>query len=161
MNSNKAILANPIHLLAFGFGAGLSPKAPGTVGTAVAVLIYLALPSMSPIIYAGLVLLSFIFGIWLCGKTAEDLGVHDHGGIVWDEFVGMWIALGLFPDNIYGVLMAFTLFRLFDVLKPWPISWLDEYLPGGLGIMVDDVVAGFMALLCLLAIDRWLMPIIV
>ena len=77
------------------------------------------------------------------------------------EFVGMWIALGLFPDNIYGVLMAFTLFRLFDVLKPWPISWLDEYLPGGLGIMVDDVVAGFMALLCLLAIDRWLMPIIV
>ena len=73
----------------------------------------------------------------------------------------LWIALALIPDNIYGILMAFTLFRLFDVLKPWPISWLDEYLPGGLGIMVDDVVAGFMALLCLFAIDRWLMPVIV
>ncbi|MFB0988613.1 MAG: phosphatidylglycerophosphatase A, partial [Gammaproteobacteria bacterium] len=88
MNSNRAILANPIHLLAFGFGAGLSPKAPGTMGTVVAVLIYLVLPSMPPIIYAGLVLLSFVFGIWICAKTAEDLGVHDHGGIVWDEFVG-------------------------------------------------------------------------
>ena len=133
MNSNKAILANPIHLLAFGFGAGLSPKAPGTVGTAVAVLIYLALPSMSPIIYAGLILVSFIFGIWLCGKTAEDLGVHDHGGIVWDEFVGYWITMFMAPSGLFWVLLGFGLFRLLDIFKPWPIKWADKELAGGWG----------------------------
>ena len=152
MNSNKAILANPIHLLAFGFGAGLSPKAPGTVGTAVAVLIYLALPSMSPIIYAGLVLLSFIFGIWLCGKTAEDLGVHDHGGIVWDEFVGYWITMFMAPSGLFWVLLGFGLFRLLDIFKPWPIKWADKELAGGLGIMLDDVLAGIMAALCMKAL---------
>ena len=152
MNSNKAILANPIHLLAFGFGAGLSPKAPGTVGTAVAVLIYLALPSMSPIIYAGLVLLSFIFGIWLCGKTAEDLGVPDHGGIVWDEFVGYWITMFMAPSGLFWVLLGFGLFRLLDIFKPWPIKWADKELAGGLGIMLDDVLAGIMAALCIQAL---------
>ena len=152
MNSNKAILANPIHLLAFGFGAGLSPKAPGTVGTAVAVLIYLALPSMSPIIYAGLVLLSFIFGIWLCGKTAEDLGVHDHGGIVWDEFVGYWITMFMAPSGLFWVLLGFGLFRLLDIFKPWSIKWADKELAGGLGIMLDDVLAGIMAALCIQAL---------
>ena len=152
MNSNKAILANPIHLLAFGFGAGLSPKAPGTVSTAVAVLIYLALPSMSPIIYAGLVLLSFIFGIWLCGKTAEDLGVHDHGGIVWDEFVGYWITMFMAPSGLFWVLLGFGLFRLLDIFKPWPIKWADKELAGGLGIMLDDVLAGIMAALCIQAL---------
>ncbi len=142
MNSNIAILANPIHLLAFGFGAGLSPKAPGTVGTAVAVLIYLALPSMSPIIYAGLILVSFIFGIWLCGKTAEDLGVHDHGGIVWDEFVGLWVAMAALPVSWASIILGFGLFRLFDIFKPWPISWMDKNISGGLGIMLDDIAAG-------------------
>ncbi|MEZ7829928.1 MAG: phosphatidylglycerophosphatase A [Gammaproteobacteria bacterium] len=152
MNSNIAILANPIHLLAFGFGAGLSPKAPGTVGTAVAVLIYLALPSMSPIIYAGLILVSFIFGIWLCGKTAEDLGVHDHGGIVWDEFVGYWITMFMAPSGLFWVLLGFGLFRLLDIFKPWPIKWADKELAGGLGIMLDDVLAGIMAALCMQAV---------
>ena len=152
MNSNIAILANPIHLLAFGFGAGLSPKAPGTVGTAVAVLIYLALPSMSPIIYAGLILVSFIFGIWLCGKTAEDLGVHDHGGIVWDEFVGYWITMFMAPSGLFWVLLGFGLFRLLDIFKPWPIKWADKELAGGLGIMLDDVLAGIMAALGIQAV---------
>jgi len=152
MNSNKAILANPIHLLAFGFGAGLSPKAPGTVGTAVAVLIYLALPSMPPIIYAGLLLLSFVFGIWLCGKTAEDLGVHDHGGIVWDEFVGYWITMFMAPSGLFWVLLGFVLFRLLDIFKPWPIKWADKELAGGLGIMLDDGLAGIMAALCMQAL---------
>jgi phosphatidylglycerophosphatase A len=152
MNSNKAILANPIHLLAFGFGAGLSPKAPGTVGTAVAVLIYLALPSMPPIIYAGLLLLSFVFGIWLCSKTAEDLGVHDHGGIVWDEFVGYWITMFMAPSGLFWVLLGFVLFRLLDIFKPWPIKWADKELAGGLGIMLDDGLAGIMAALCMQAL---------
>lgn len=152
MNSNKAILANPIHLLAFGFGAGLSPKAPGTVGTVVAVLIYLVLPSMQPVIYAGLILLSFVFGIWICGKTSEDLGVHDHGGIVWDEFVGYWITMFMAPSVLFWVLLGFILFRLLDIFKPWPIKWADKELAGGLGIMLDDVLAGIMAALCMQAL---------
>ena len=152
MNSNKAILANPIHLLAFGFGAGLSPKAPGTVGTVVAVLIYLVLPSMQPVIYAGLILLSFVFGIWICGKTSEDLGVHDHGGIVWDEFVGYWVTMFMAPSGLFWVLLGFVLFRLLDIFKPWPIKWSDKELAGGLGIMLDDVLAGIMAALCMQAL---------
>ena len=152
MHSNKAILANPIHLVAFGFGAGLSPKAPGSVGTIVAVLIYLVLPSMPPIIYAGLVLLSFFFGIWICGKTAEDLGVHDHGGIVWDEFVGYWITMFMAPSGLFWVLLGFVFFRLLDIFKPWPIKWADKELAGGLGIMLDDVLAGIMAALCIQAL---------
>jgi phosphatidylglycerophosphatase A len=152
MNSNKAILANPIHLLAFGFGAGLFPKAPGTVGTAVAVLIYLVLPSMQPVIYAGLILLSFVFGIWICGKTSEDLGVHDHGGIVWDEFVGYWVTMFMAPSGLFWVLLGFVLFRLLDIFKPWPIKWADKELAGGLGIMLDDVLAGIMAALCMQAL---------
>ena len=152
MNSNIAILANPIHLLAFGFGAGLSPKAPGTMGTVVAVFIYLVLPNMPPIIYAGLILLSFVFGIWICGKTAEDLGVHDHGGIVWDEFVGYWITMFMAPSGLFWVLLGFVLFRLLDIFKPWPIKWADKELAGGLGIMLDDVLAGIMAALCMQAL---------
>ena len=152
MKSNKAILANPIHLLAFGFGAGLSPKAPGTMGTVVAVLIYLVLPSMPPTIYVGLILLSFVFGIWICGKTAEDLSVHDHGGIVWDEFVGYWITMFMAPSGLFWVLLGFVLFRLLDIFKPWPIKWADKELAGGLGIMLDDVLAGIMAALCMKAL---------
>lgn len=154
-------LKNPVHLLAFGFGSGAAARAPGTWGSLAAIPLWYGIAWLPGAVYWAVVALAFVVGIWLCGKTAEDLKVHDHGGIVWDEFVGMWIALGLFPDQIYGVLMAFALFRLFDIIKPWPIGWLDERLPGGLGIMVDDVVAGFMALGCLYAIDRWLMPIII
>ena len=154
-------LKDPVHLAAFGFGSGAAARAPGTWGSLAAIPFWLTFMWLPPAAYWLIVLVAFLVGIWLCGKTATDLKVHDHGGIVWDEFVGMWIALGLFPDNIYGVMMAFALFRLFDVVKPWPISWLDRHLPGGLGIMFDDVVAGFMALGSLHAIDRWLMPIIV
>ncbi|WP_144823806.1 phosphatidylglycerophosphatase A family protein [Marinobacter piscensis] len=154
-------LKHPVHLLAFGFGSGAVSRAPGTWGSLAAIPIWYSFAWLPASAYWSIVALAFVLGIWLCGKTATDLKVHDHGGIVWDEFVGMWIALGLFPDQIYGVLSAFLVFRFFDVLKPWPISWLDERLPGGLGIMVDDVVAGVMALPCLLAIDIWLMPYVV
>lgn len=154
-------LKNPVHLLAFGFGSGAAARAPGTWGSLAAIPLWYAFAWLPWPAYWAVVLVAFLVGIWLCGKTATDLKVHDHGGIVWDEFVGMWIVLGVFPDQIVGVLMAFALFRLFDVVKPWPISWLDDRLPGGLGIMIDDVVAGFMAMAALLAIDRWLMPVIV
>lgn len=152
MSSSKAILKNPVHLLAFGFGAGLSPRAPGTVGTVLAVLIYLALPPLPPLYYAGLLVLSFGLGVWLCGKTAEDLGVHDHGGIVWDEFVGYWITMFMAPTGLSWVLLGFVLFRLLDIFKPWPIKWADKELSGGLGIMLDDVLAGIMAALCIQAL---------
>ena len=154
-------LRNPVHLLAFGFGSGATACAPGTWGSLAAIPFWLALMWLPPVVYWLVVGAAFLAGIWLCGRTASDLKVHDHGGIVWDEFVGMWIVLGLFPDTIFGVLMAFALFRLFDVVKPWPISWLDRHMPGGLGILVDDVVAGFMAMASLFAIDRWLMPVLV
>ncbi len=152
MSSNKAILKNPVHLLAFGFGAGLSPKAPGTVGTVLAVLIYLLLPAMPPLYYGGFILLCFGLGIWICGKTADDLGVHDHGGIVWDEFVGYWITMFMAPAGLIWGLLGFVLFRLLDIFKPWPIKWAEQELSGGLGIMLDDVLAGIMAALCIQAL---------
>lgn len=139
------ILKNPVHCLAFGFGAGLSPKAPGTVGTLVAIPIYLLMLEMSFTLYIGAIVVCFGLGIWLCGRTARDLGVHDHGGIVWDEFVGFWITMILVPATWFWILGAFFAFRLFDILKPFPISWLDKKVSGGLGIMIDDVVAGIYA----------------
>lgn len=154
-------LKDPVHLLAFGFGSGAAARAPGTWGSLAAIPVWLGFMWVPPVVYWLIVVLAFLAGVWLCGKTASDLKVHDHGGIVWDEFVGMWIVLGLLPTNVVGVLMAFALFRLFDIVKPWPISWLDRHMPGGLGIMVDDVVAGLMAMASLFAIDRWLMAILV
>lgn len=148
-------LKNPTHFLAFGLGSGAIARAPGTWGSLAAIPLWLTffwLPSPAYWLVVGV---AFVLGIWLCGKTAEDLKVHDHGGIVWDEFVGMWIVLGAMPGTVQGVLIGFLLFRLFDIAKPWPINYLDERLPGGLGIMVDDVLAGFMALGSLLALDRW------
>lgn len=154
-------LRNPVHLLAFGFGSGATARAPGTWGSLAAIPLWLCFFWVPVTAYWLIVALAFVAGIWLCGRTASDLKVHDHGGIVWDEFVGMWIVLGLFPDTVNGVLMAFALFRLFDVVKPWPIGWVDRRTPGGLGIMVDDVLAGGMAMACLYAIDRWLMTVLV
>jgi phosphatidylglycerophosphatase A len=149
--SPASILRNPVHLLAFGFGAGLSPKAPGTAGTLVAVLLYFLLLELtfSLYVYIGLVAAAFLAGIYLCGKTARDLGVHDHGGIVWDEFVGFWITMILVPGAWYWVLAGFVLFRFFDIVKPFPIGWLDKKVSGGFGIMLDDVIAGLYANVCL------------
>lgn len=140
------------HWLAFGLGSGLSPKAPGTVGSVLALLFYVPFSHLPPMIYAMVVIVAFAFGIWLCEETAKDLGVHDHGGIVWDEFVGMWLTLFLAPPEWYWVVIGFVLFRLMDILKPWPINWADKRVEGGLGIMLDDVLAGIMAALCLQAL---------
>jgi len=133
---------NPIHLLAFGLGSGAAPKAPGTFGTLAAVPLYLLLQPLADLQYLVLVLLLFLFGIWLCDRTSRDLGVHDHGGIVWDEWIGFLITMWMAPPGWYWLLAGFCLFRLFDILKPWPISWLDRRVSGGLGIMLDDVLAG-------------------
>ena len=143
---SSKILKNPIHFLAFGFGSGLSPKAPGTFGTLTAIPIYLVLIQYvnSPF-YLIIVVLMSVIGFWLCGKTAEDLGVHDHPGIVWDEIVGFLITMFQAPLGWVWVLVGFALFRVFDILKPWPINWLDKKVEGGVGIMLDDILAGVFA----------------
>lgn len=149
-----SVWRNPVHFAAFGFGSGAAPVAPGTFGTAMAALLYVLLPAMSPWVYATFVLMSFVAGIWLCGTTARDIGVEDHGGIVWDEFVGYWITMFMAPAGWWWIVIGFLLFRLFDIVKPWPIRWLDRNVAGGFGVMVDDVLAGLMALLCLQLIAR-------
>jgi phosphatidylglycerophosphatase A len=139
------VWSNVWHFLAFGFGTGLAKKAPGTWGT-LAGLALLPLLYLLPL-WLGLVVigLASVFGIWLCGRVADDLGVHDHGGIVWDEIVGIWITLILLPNTWQWWLLGFVLFRILDIFKPWPISWLDRHVAGGLGIMLDDMLAGLIA----------------
>ena len=139
------LLRSPTLLLAFGFGSGLSPKAPGTVGTVAAIPLWWLLAQLPLQSYLLIVALAAIVGIVICGRAAEKLGVHDHGGIVWDEFVGFWIAMAALPVTWNSLLFGFVLFRLFDILKPWPISWLDKKVSGGFGIMIDDVIAGLAA----------------
>ena len=147
----RSVWRNPVHFAAFGFGSGAAPVAPGTFGTLMGVALYLLLPSMTWTLYLLFLLVATLVGIWLCDRTARDIGVHDHGGIVWDEFVGYWITMFMAPEGWPWIVAGFALFRLFDILKPWPISWLDRHVKGGFGVMVDDVLAGLMALICLQA----------
>lgn len=147
-------LRNPLHLLAFGFGSGLAPKAPGTFGTLVAIPFYLLLQPLPLSAYLALVMLGFVAGIWICDRTSRDLGVHDHGGIVWDEIVGYLFTMSLAPAGGWWILAGFLLFRFFDILKPWPIRWLDLRVPGGFGIMLDDLMAGLYAGLVMLLLHR-------
>ena len=132
-------------MLAFGFGSGLSPKAPGTMGTLAAIPLWWLLAQLPLSTYLVVVLIAAVAGILICGRAADRLGVHDHGGIVWDEFVGFWIAMAALPVTWQSLILGFVLFRLFDILNPWPISWLDRRVSGGFGIMIDDVLAGVFA----------------
>ncbi|UJF24931.1 phosphatidylglycerophosphatase A [Suttonella sp. R2A3] len=152
------LIKNPTHFLAFGLGSGLITPAPGTWGTLAAVVLFLPFQQWLIGSWFGVLLLlaSFIIGIYLCGQTAKDLGVHDFSGIVWDEFVGVWLVLVCLPPSLLAhwglwwcALAAFILFRFFDIVKPPPIHWLDQRVPGGLGIMIDDVLAGIFALIVL------------
>ncbi len=132
--------------IACGFGSGLAPKAQGTFGSLAALLPWLLLRQLPLPLYALIVVLAFALGVWACDVAGRALGVDDHRSLVWDEFVGQWIALvpALFAPW-WAVLAGFALFRLFDVAKPWPIGWLDRRLKGGMGVMVDDAVAGVFA----------------
>lgn len=145
------LLRNPNHFFAFGFGSGLAPIAPGTFGTLAAVPVYWFIQDLSWPLYLGWLLISFAFGVYWCDRSSKQLGVHDHGGIVWDEFVGYWITMFLAPKSWLWIFVGFVLFRCFDILKPWPIGWLDKKVSGGFGIMIDDVLAGIFALVCLQA----------
>lgn len=140
-----------VHFLAFGFGSGAAPKAPGTFGTLAAVPVFLLLAQLPLWAYLAVVVISFVVGVYLCSQTSKDMGVHDHGGIVWDEFVGYWITMIALPVSWPWVIAGFVLFRFFDIIKPWPIGWLDKRVHGGFGIMIDDVIAGLFALVILQA----------
>lgn len=140
-----SVFRNPVHFLAFGLGSGAAPVAPGTFGTLAAVPLYLLLARLPLGLYLLVLLLAFALGVWLCGRCAEDIGEHDHGGIVWDEFVGFWLTMVAAPEGWQWVLAGFLLFRFFDVLKPFPINYFDKHVRGGLGIMLDDALAGAFA----------------
>ncbi len=152
----QQLIKKPVHLIAFGFGAGLAPKAPGTFGTLVAVPLYMLLQPLGIKVYLAVTLLFVVLGVWLCGKTARDLGVHDHSGIVWDEIVGYLITMIAVPMSWLNILLGFALFRFFDAVKPWPVCWLDRNVKGGLGIMVDDVAAGLLSLCFLYLLNAYL-----
>jgi phosphatidylglycerophosphatase A len=146
----RVSLKNPVHFLALGFGSGLAAKAPGTFGTLAAVpLVWICSEFLSVNVYLALILLSSFVGIWICGRTAHDMQVHDDSSIVWDEVVGMLITMIAVPLSWQNMLLGFVLFRFFDIVKPWPISYLDKHVHGGFGIMADDVLAGVFALICL------------
>ena len=127
----------------------MAPTAPGTVGTLAAVPLYFLLRELPVVYYALALLATFALGCWCCDRASKILQVHDHGGIVWDEFVGFWLTLLLAPPQWWWVIVAFLLFRLFDIVKPWPIGWVDKKVSGGVGIMLDDVLAGVYALVVL------------
>ncbi len=149
------LLRHPAHLLAFGFGTGLAPRAPGTFGTLVAFPLHFLLAGLPEALHWGLVLLAALLGIWVCDKTGRALGVADHGGIVWDEIVAFLIVLPFAPASLWGYATAFALFRLFDVWKPFPIAWIEARVEGGLGVMLDDVLAAGYSIVCLWGISAW------
>jgi phosphatidylglycerophosphatase A len=144
------VFGDPVHLLAFGFGLGLAPVAPGTFGTLLGLPVAFGLSLLGPAGAAAGTALLFAAGVWLCDRSARALGVHDHPGIVWDEVVGYAIAVLFVPLAWGWWLAAFVLFRGLDIVKPWPIREIDHSLRGGLGTMLDDAVAGLFAGLALL-----------
>ncbi|MBU0655506.1 MAG: phosphatidylglycerophosphatase A [Gammaproteobacteria bacterium] len=153
---SKTVLSSPVHFLAFGFGSGLSPKAPGTMGTLAAIPLYLLLANLPLWGYLLALLLISVVGVWLCGESSRRLGVHDHGGIVWDEFAGFLLTMTAAPQGWEWIVAGFALFRLFDIWKPWPVRIADRKVHGGLGIMLDDWLAGVYAWIVLQLAARFL-----
>ncbi len=149
----RQILSDPVMLLAFGFGSGLAKYAPGTMGTLVAVPLYWLFIKAGFAVFFWVTLLTCIFGVWICSIAAKQLAVHDFSGIVWDEVAGYFVTMCFVPFSWPAVVLGFVLFRFFDIVKPWPIKWLDQHVSGGIGIMVDDIVAGIMAGGILLGIE--------
>lgn len=150
-------LKNPVHLLAVGLGSGLLRPAPGTWGSALGTLLgVILLVLLGTKTFLILTALCFVLGCYLCQKTADDMGVHDHGAIVWDEFVGVFIVLAAIPTlSLPWIVTAFMLFRFFDILKPFPIRFFDKKLESGFGIMVDDVLAAIYAVVVIFLIQIW------
>ena len=148
-------LKDPVVFLAMGLGSGLSPKAPGTAGTLLTVPLVYFLQQQTLLVYALVTLFILLTGSWVCGYAAKKLQVHDHSGIVYDEVAGFLITMFMMPQSWTLMFIGFILFRFFDAVKPWPISWIDKNIHGGFGIMFDDVVAGVISLLCLMLLQHW------
>lgn len=153
-------LAHPAHMLACGFGSGLAPVASGTFGTLAAWPLYLLIkPSFSDAAFAVFLLIAFAIGSLACQRTGRDLGVPDHGAIVWDEIVAFWLVLWVTPPDFLWQLAAFFAFRLFDVFKPPPARWVDIHMKNGFGVMLDDLIAAIFAMVSLalgkLLLDRY------
>jgi len=154
-NLARTVLTDPVHFLAFGFGTGLAPFAPGTFGSLPGVLLFWLTLDLGLYVQSGIALAMAGIGVWLCGESARRIGVHDHGGIVWDEIVGMYVTLLAVPVTTFAWVFAFIAFRFMDIVKPWPIRDLDHRLGGGAGIMLDDLVAALYAVI-LLVFWGWL-----
>lgn len=150
------LLKKPICFLGLGFGSGLAPKAPGTFGTLAAIPLFLLIQPLSLEVYLLITLIAFIVGITICQRSAEWLGKDDPSAVVWDEIVGYFVTMIAAPIGWAWIIIGFVLFRLFDILKPWPISWFDKNLHGGLGIMADDVIAGIFALIGVQVLFRFI-----
>ncbi len=143
-----ALVRGPADFLALGAGSGLAPRAPGTFGTVVGIPVLLLMPQ-APAGYAVVLIALFALGVWCCDVCARNLGVHDHPAIVFDEVVGYLVTMAAAPRTLGWIVVGFALFRLFDILKPWPIGPIDRRVAGGFGIMADDVLAGIFAAVCL------------
>lgn len=151
---NQVTLVNrvwqdPIYFIAFGFGSGLMPIAPGTWGTLAAIPIFCLLLNCHWSVYLALTALAFILGVWVANKVSSELGLHDYKGIVWDEVVGYLLTMFMAPKGFVWMIVGFILFRIFDIWKPQPIRYIDQKVPGGMGIMLDDVLAAVPAWLIL------------
>ena len=155
-NLARTVMTDPVHILAFGFGTGLAPFAPGTFGSLPGILLFWLTMDFGLYVQLGIAASMTLAGIWICGESARRIGVHDHGGIVWDEIVGMYLTLIVAPVSVVGWVLAFVFFRVTDIVKPWPIRDLDHRIDGGVGIMLDDLVAALYAAI-LLALYGWLM----
>jgi phosphatidylglycerophosphatase A len=148
----KFLLSHPAHFFALGFGSGLAAKAPGTFGTLIGLPLFWLIVNYSLHMQLAIIAGLFIAGIYFCYKTGKDLGVADHGGMVWDEIVAIMLVLTFTPNVWFWWLLAFALFRLFDIWKPFPIRQFDIKLKGGLGVMFDDFLAGVYAIISIKAI---------
>lgn len=155
MNSlSTKVFRNPAYFIAFGFGSGLSPFAPGTFGTLAAIPLYWLLSFFSWPVYFVVTGIAFILGVYVSGIVSRDLGEHDYKGIVWDEVVGYLLTMFLIPKGWLWTLAGFVLFRIFDIWKPWPIAWVDARVKGGMGIMLDDVIAAIPAWVILQSLSQ-------
>jgi phosphatidylglycerophosphatase A len=151
--SARFMLTHPAHWIAQGFGSGLSPILPGTFGTLLGWLSYVVFTLrwpefFTPLHWTGIIVAGFLLGVWSCSKTGKDLGISDHGSMVWDEIIAFWLVLiFVMPAGFWTQFCAFILFRIFDMAKPAPVGYVDKHLKGGFGVMADDIVASFYTLL--------------
>jgi len=154
--SLRWIGGHPARFVAFGFGSGLIRPAPGTWGTLAAWSIWEAASLAQPgdAVISGFLLLAFALGCWVCQRAGHELGVSDHGGMVWDEMVAFWLVLWLIPASLSAQTMAFGLFRLFDIVKPAPIRQCDARFKNGFGVMLDDLLAAAYTLLVMALLGR-------